>query len=263
VPRRREPEIAAPGAGLAPEIVTMSARGSQTNDQGFAERLSPLIAKIGVVAVPALLLKYQGRLGLTDGEVVYVLHVLDHKRDGGWPWVAVGDVAAAMRRDERNVRSRKESLRAKGYLVCRAQRTAHGDRGADEHDLSGLFAELERLGIEERTAKALDQAREDLPAPTYYGDQLSVPRTPVQRLAVRRRRATDEPSIDTSTAPSRRTLNARGGGENAPTLPAKSSTKCVILIESVVVLEQFCRSFGRRQVHSRRPRHVNIQPKAR
>jgi len=237
VPRRREPEIAAPGAGLAPEIVTMSARGSQTNDQGFAERLSPLIAKIGVVAVPALLLKYQGRLGLTDGEVVYVLHVLDHKRDGGWPWVAVGDVAAAMRRDERNVRSRKESLRAKGYLVCRAQRTAHGDRGADEHDLSGLFAELERLGIEERTAKALDQAREDLPAPTYYGDQLSVPRTPVQRLAVRRRRATDEPSIDTSTAPSRRTLNARGGGENAPTLPAKSSTKCVILIES-------CRSSG-------------------
>jgi hypothetical protein len=53
----------------------------------IAQRLSPLIAACGVVAVPALLVRHQARLQLSNAEVIYLLHVLSHRWDGDyWPW---------------------------------------------------------------------------------------------------------------------------------------------------------------------------------
>lgn len=141
---------------------------------GFAARLSPLIASAGVVAVPALLVRHQARLGLTSAELTYVLHVLLHRWDGAtWPWVAVESVAEAAGVHLTVARRWKASLEAKGYLVARRRMLAHIGRGADEHDLSRLFAALERLAEEEQTRKALDQVRGELPTRVYAADGLT------------------------------------------------------------------------------------------
>ena len=63
--------------------------------RGFQERLSPLIVRSGVVPLPILLIRHQARLDLSHGELVYLRHVLARKWGPDWPWVAVGDVAAA------------------------------------------------------------------------------------------------------------------------------------------------------------------------
>jgi hypothetical protein len=86
----------------------------QPRGASFAERLSPLIARGGVIATPAVLVRYQARLGLTANELVYVLHVLSHKWDAGWPYVAVGDVAEAAGVHTKMARRWKTSLQAKG-----------------------------------------------------------------------------------------------------------------------------------------------------
>ena len=158
--------------------------GATADDGGarFEDRLTPVLAKAGVAPTPITLLRHEGQLGLTHGETLYVMHVLSHKRGDAWPWLAVSAVAAGMGRDERNVWSIKESLIRKGYLRCRGRWTRAG-RGADEHDLAPLFAQLERLAIED----AKEEALADFP-PMTYGAQLELlPAAAVQRLDVRRR----------------------------------------------------------------------------
>ena len=177
----------------------MSTRGAllsavQSTHTDVAQRLSPLLERVGWVAVPHVLIRYQARLGLTYGELNYVLHILCHKWTGQWPWVAVSGVVKATGHHERNIRSRKESLQKKGYLVCREQRLEDGGRGADEHDLSGLFAALERLAIEDRTQEAIDELQADLPEPQYDRSGLQLAASGEQRamLAVRRRNKRQE-----------------------------------------------------------------------
>jgi len=137
-------------------------------ERGFAQRLSPLIAALGVTAVPNLLLRYQGRLGLTSNEMIYVQHVLMHRWDDAWPWVATQVIVDATGAAERSVRDWKASLIAKGYLQVRTRGRAGGGRGADEHNLSRLFAALEAVALEDEIQRATEQAREQLPNATYY-----------------------------------------------------------------------------------------------
>src|SRR5579859_358834 len=145
-------------------------------EHGFAQRLSPLIAVCGVVAVPSLLVRHQARLHLSNAEVIYLLHVLSYRWDGThWPWVAVSAVAEAVGAHADIVRRWKSSLQTKGYLVCKPRIVPGVGRRADEHDLSGLFAALEALAEEEETHKALDQLRSDLPATQYRRGMADIP----------------------------------------------------------------------------------------
>lgn len=145
-------------------------------EQGFAQRLSPLIAACGVVAVPALLIRHQARLHLSNAEVIYLLHVLSYRWDGTrWPWVAVSAVAEAAGAHPDIVRRWKSSLQTKGYLVCRVRLIPGVGRRADEHDLSRLFGALEALAEEEETRKALDRVRSDLPAAQYRRGMADIP----------------------------------------------------------------------------------------
>ena len=50
----------------------------------FEERLSPLLARGGVAAVPSVLVRHAGRLDLTTNEVFYLLHVLERKWGREW-----------------------------------------------------------------------------------------------------------------------------------------------------------------------------------
>lgn len=173
---------------------------------GFARRLSPLIAARGVAPIPNLLIRYQARLGLSSYELVYLLHVLQHRRDdGSWPWVPIAEIAKATASAERSVRDWKAALIAKGYLSVRKRGREGGGRGADEHDLSGLFAALEALAIEEELQRASDQARERLPAPRYFHGMASVPQLGTRDGRERPRLQTERVrSRKSNTAESRR-----------------------------------------------------------
>ena len=151
--------------------------GAQTG-RSFDDRLSPLIVRGGVVPVPLLLLRYQGRLDLSHGELIYALHVLARKWDAGWPFVAVGDVAAAAGVHITIARRWKASLVARGFLAATARGRPGGGRLADLHDLSGLFAHLEALMLEEELAAARAARQEGLPAPRFHGGLPSVPQFP-------------------------------------------------------------------------------------
>ena len=165
----------------------MSTRSSATaGEQGFAQRLSPLIAACGVVAVPSLLVRHQSRLQLSNSELVYLLHVLSHRWDANrWPWVAVSAIAEGAGVHTGVVRRWKASLEAKGYLICRARVVPGVGRRADEHDLSRLFAALEALALEEETLKALDKVRGDLPGAQYHRGLSTTPQLSTGRPAKR------------------------------------------------------------------------------
>jgi len=169
----------------------VSVRSSASlGEQGFAQRLSPLIAACGVVAVPVLLVRHQARLQLSNPEVVYLLHVLSHRWDAGhWPWVAVSAIADGAGVHTGVVRRCKASLEAKGYLVCRARVVPGIGRRSDEHDLSRLFAALEALALEEETQKALDQVRGDLPDAQFHRGLATTPQLstgrPVKKMRAR------------------------------------------------------------------------------
>jgi hypothetical protein len=154
-----------------------SMASASQGDSSFAGRLSPLIARRGVTAVPTLLVRYQGRLGLTSNEVVFLLHVLSHRwSDDHWPWLAVSTVADAAGVHTEVARRWKASLLAKRFISCKPRIVPGIGRRADEYDLSGLFAALEALALEEETQKKLDELRGDLPAPTFHVG--SIPATP-------------------------------------------------------------------------------------
>jgi hypothetical protein len=136
----------------------------------------PPIAACGVVAVPALLVRHQARLQLSNAEVIYLLHILSYRWDGTrWPWVAVSAVAEAVGAHPDIVRRWKSSLQTKGYLVCKPRIVPGVGRRADEHDLSRLFAALEALTEEEETHKALNQMRGALPEAQYRRGMADVP----------------------------------------------------------------------------------------
>jgi hypothetical protein len=181
----------------------------------FADRLSPLIAAAGVVPVPALLVRHQARLGLTAPELVYLLHVLSHRWDGSqWPWVALSSVCEATGASERSVQEWKASLQRKHLLRCKPRYLEGIGRRADEHDLSGLFAALEALALEEETRKAVESARADLPQPTYHSGLSSTPQLQTGRPAIRRRTAVRK------VAPPPRDNSHRGGAADR-TAPAR------------------------------------------
>jgi hypothetical protein len=161
--------------------------GQEDGQRRFADRLSPLIAAAGVVPVPVLLIRHQARLGLTAPELVYLLHVLSHRWDGGeWPWVAVASVCEATGASERSVQEWKASLQRKHLLRCKPRYLEGIGRRADEHDLSGLFAALEALVLEDETRKALESVRADLPRPTYHQGLGTTPQLPAGRPAIAR-----------------------------------------------------------------------------
>ena len=167
------PPTEIPGRAVTTSV---SHRRASNSDRSFDQRLSPLIVALGVTAVPNLLLRYQGRLGLTSNEVIYLQHVLLHRWQEAWPWVAISTIVESTGAAERSVRDWKASLIAKGLLTIRTRGRPGGGRGADEHDLSRLFAALEALALEEELQRADDGGRQQLPTPMYFRrDMASVP----------------------------------------------------------------------------------------
>jgi hypothetical protein len=136
----------------------------QTAEKGrWEQRLSSLIVKGGVVPTPSVLLRHAGELGLTPQEVVLVLYILDKKWGPDWPYVSMLQAASELGRHKNKVYQWKQSLVQKGFLESTPRTVPGVGRRADYCDLSGLFAALERLVLQE----AIENARGEIPAPSY------------------------------------------------------------------------------------------------
>lgn len=151
-----------------------------TAGRSFVNRLSPLIVAGGVTPTPNLLLRHQVRLGLASNEMIYVLHVLSHRWSDGWPWLSVGSVAQSVGVSERIVRTWKKALVKKGFLKCSPRVVPGVGRRADEHDLSGLYAALEGLMLEDETHRPLADTRA-FPEAMYHGQLSTIPRLSTDR----------------------------------------------------------------------------------
>jgi len=134
-----------------------------TSDNRWEQRLSPLIVKGGVLPAPSVLLRHAGELNLTPQELVLCLYILDKKWGSDWPYVSMLQAADELGRHKNKVYAWKQSLIQKGYLVATPRTVPGIGRRADYCDLSGLFAALERLVL----AEAVEQARGDLPVPSF------------------------------------------------------------------------------------------------
>ena len=130
------------------------------------------------------------------------------------PRVPSADIARATGSAERSVRDWKAAIIAKGYLAVRKRGREGGGRGADEHDLSGLFAALEELALEEELQRGSDQARDRLPAPRYFHGLASVPSLGTRAGRQRPRLETERVRPHESKAAGFRRINAAGNCRN-------------------------------------------------
>ena len=101
----------------------------------YPELLTP-----GYLVVPSIFLLHYSRLkpySLTNGEVLLVLHLMDHKWDQAAPFPSYGTLARRMGVSTKMVRRYAQTLEQKGYLQ-RVTRTGN----TNLFDLGPLFNKL-------------------------------------------------------------------------------------------------------------------------
>jgi DNA-binding MarR family transcriptional regulator len=134
-----------------PDESSEPAADGHASARRFEDRYGAPIVSRGIATFPALILRWQNALGLTDGEVVTLAHFLSYYLTrNDWPSVSIDAVADA-RDVHRSVVEREiRSLESKGYVAKAGKDTTHR---TFRYDLSGLFTRLEELvSVEEKLA---------------------------------------------------------------------------------------------------------------
>ena len=196
----------------------MSRSDSGKAGGSFAERLTPLLAAAGVTPVPTVLLRYQSLLDLSAQALLLAIWVLSKKWTAEWPYLSLDEVAAGVGRDRSKVKSWKQELVRKGDLRAIPRTVPGVGRRADQWDLSGLFAALERLYLIEQSQAALDKVRSELPPPSYpLGlSPLSTPSTGRRGRIASSRRGENGPPRRGGSAPAAGAKTAPRAGPSSP-----------------------------------------------
>lgn len=108
----------------------------------------------GFVVVPSALLRYQEKLKLEDGEVVVLMNlIMAWWETDKLPYPRTSTIAKRMGVSSRTVQRHIERLEAKG-LIQRERGTTNNEASLSvtKYDLSGIVAELKRLGRTEHEA---------------------------------------------------------------------------------------------------------------
>lgn len=98
--------------------------------------------------VPALLLRAQGRLGISPTQLAIILQIMDYWwNPKAWPWVSKADLAARLNISEKIIQRNLKELEDAG-LVRRVTRVIEHRRRANGYDLEGLVNKLDSLAPE-------------------------------------------------------------------------------------------------------------------
>jgi len=140
---------------------------TSTVGRGFDDRYGSHLVGRGIATFPVLLLRWQAGLGLGNGELVTLLHVLSYYRQGGkWPSVSINALAEARDVARGVVEGEISQLEAKGYV---ARAGTDGRFGTFFYDLGGLFATLEEFVIAEQKLADLRRQQTQLRASALRG----------------------------------------------------------------------------------------------
>jgi hypothetical protein len=167
-----------------------AAQHSSPAGSTYEQRFGPLLAHKdagGVLSQPWALYEHQHALGLTEGELVFLAHVFNQRRNGGLPWLSMRSIVDASGRSRGTVDGWARSLVRKGYVRLVASTRAYtGRQGSNQIDLSPLLARIERLAADR--AHARKRAELDLPPPLFDTGALEgIADPPPQRIYPRHR----------------------------------------------------------------------------
>lgn len=123
----------------------------------MADLWSSQIIETGYTIVPSILLWGQGRLELTNDQLVVLIQLISHRWTASDPHPSKERIANRVGRDPRTVQRHLSKLEEKGFLT-RIKRTKH-HKGQDSngYDLTGLIGKLNELAPEFK--KVLEQEK--------------------------------------------------------------------------------------------------------
>lgn len=108
------------------------------NDYNFSSRWSHRLATDGFTALPNILIRNQGKLGITDPEMVVLISLASFKWDRQMPYPSVATLSSYSGKSIGAVRNNLRSLSTKG-LIKRVYR----DNQTSKYDLRPLIKVLE------------------------------------------------------------------------------------------------------------------------
>jgi len=125
--------------------------------QKFYELYGKVIASRGVAPIPTVLFRYQKELDLTPQETFFVCNILTFRwttrEDGTTP--SIKEMAKTSGISERTLRTYKNSLTEKGYLIVTPRFDGTGQL-TNAYDLTPLFEKMEQLLIAENNGEKFD-----------------------------------------------------------------------------------------------------------
>ena len=119
-------------------------RSRDQNQVGWARRFGRL-ADHGIVAVPSLLFRFQGALGLSPEETWFITFVLSYKWDERDPYPSLREISKLSGVPRTTLVRYKDSLVRKGLLRIRRRRQPRGGYASHQYDFSPLFERMERI----------------------------------------------------------------------------------------------------------------------
>lgn len=122
----------------------------------FYKLYGKVIASRGVAPIPTVLFRYQKELDLTPQETFFVCNILTFRwttrEDGTTP--SIKEMAKTSGISERTLRTYKNSLTEKGYLIVIPRFNGTGQL-TNAYDLTPLFEKMEHLIVAENNSKNL------------------------------------------------------------------------------------------------------------
>ena len=188
----------APGQPGMPMPCTPPDDTTRSTDTGRAtlERYGPEALAQGFTALPNLVFAYYTRLGLSEGELVFVLQLWTYWWGAGLPFPALGTIASRMGKTTRQVQHYLERLRGLGLVEVTVRHDERGGQISNGYDIRPL---LHALVAAAREASAPDERHR----PGERGRGVAHgSRAPVQPASPEERPVQADPrSISISTTP--------------------------------------------------------------
>lgn len=130
------------------------------------------VAGHGYAGVPAILIRVQGRLGLSPTQFNIVVQLLEYWRSPERrPFPSKRDLAERMGMSEKTIQTNMAALEKRGFIRRELRRTAAGDWDSNVYHLDGLVERVRGLepdfAKEKAAREALREARKNAELPPH------------------------------------------------------------------------------------------------
>ena len=124
----------------------MNSRNSDSTSTIYqiAVRFGDDILQAGFTAIPNLVLDHYAALGITPGEMMFIIHVWQYWWTEKDPYPSLKTIAAKMNVSRRQVSNYTQSLKTKGYLLVLERQQPELGQVTSEYDFSPLIRAITR-----------------------------------------------------------------------------------------------------------------------